>query len=138
MISAMYDYNTVCKALCMYSIEHSFRTVSKNMNISKSIVHLWNKDMKDGIIRNHTRKSRQTKITPEISQLICTIIKKNPFLTLGDLRRIVFRKYQTKLSEPTISKILRRFKIHRKRVRRVVVKNSNYLKQLKEKRKKIS
>ena len=58
----MYDYNTVCKALCMYSIEHSFRTVSKNMNISKSIVHLWNKDMKDGIIRNHTRKSRQTKI----------------------------------------------------------------------------
>jgi transposase len=91
--------------------------------------------MKDGIIRNHTRKSRQTKITPEISQLICTIIKKNPFFTLGDLRRIVFRKYQTKLSEPTISKILRRFKIHRKRVRRVVVKNSNYLRQLKEKRK---
>ena len=46
----------------------------------------------------------------------------------------MFRKYKIKLSEPSISKILRRFKIRRKRVRRVVVKNSNYLRQLKERR----
>ena len=103
----MYDFNTVCQAMIMYG-KNSYRTVSREMGISKSIVHHWKKDLEMGILRNRTKKPKsKRKVTSIIVNFLCERIKKYPFLTLGDLRRMIFKQHSIQLAESTISKILK-------------------------------
>ena len=107
------------------------------LNISKSIVHKWSTQLKDNILRGHSRitKIRKSKknSTP-IQMFLCSSIQNNPFLTLMDLRKAVFIQFGFNISITTVSKILKLNKIHRKRVRRVVVKSQAYLDTLQLKR----
>ena len=62
----MYEFSTVCNALCMYGIKRSFRKVSAKFKISKSILHKWHCQAQKNMLRQHykikkieIRKSRR-------------------------------------------------------------------------------
>ena len=83
----MYNFNTVCNALCLYTSKNSYRAVSKITGVSKSIIHIWNNTLKENILRSASKNNnlRKRKLKPTIIKFICKTIRKAPFLILQDV-----------------------------------------------------
>ena len=72
---------------------------------------------KDGNLKRKIRNNKNLKITPDIVDFIKKYVKLYPTITLWELSKLVYKKYNIKLSDMSIYNILQSNKITRKKLR---------------------
>jgi transposase len=85
-------------AIKLYLKLHSIRKVSKLIDCSKSSIQRWiEKYFKNENFNKHY-KDRDSKITDEILDFIKLNIKNNPTITLSKIKKLIYKKFNIKIS----------------------------------------
>jgi transposase len=147
----MYNIEFVLEALSLYNQNKSFKKTSKllkvkyNSKISRQTIMNWNKWMINDIDKickkrmtidycNNIILSKQKKFNIEIINDIHKLISINPFITRNNVIDVIFKKFNIKLSQSSISSIFKKLNLTRKKPRNYIVKSIDFLDKLIAKR----
>jgi len=143
----MYNIDIVMEALSLYGENKSFRKTSKilqtkyKLKITRQSIMNWNKWMKTDINKickkrmtidycNNIILSKQRNFNIEILNDIRKLIINDPFITRNDIINTIFKKYNIKLTQNSISSIFKKLNLTRKKPRHYIVKSIDFLDKL--------
>jgi len=143
----MYNIEIVMEALSLYSENKSFRKTSKilqtkyKIKITRQSIMNWNKWMKTDINKickkrmtvnycNDIILSKQRNFKIEILNDIHKLIINDPFINRNNIIETIFKKYNIKLSQNSISSIFKKLNLTRKKPRHYIVKSIDFLDKL--------
>ena len=132
----MYNIDIVMEALSLYSENKSFRKTSKilqtkyKLKITRQSIMNWNKWMKTDI--NKICKKRMT--IDYCNNIILSKQRNFNIEILNDIRKLIintiFKKYNIKLTQNSISSIFKKLNLTRKKPRHYIVKSIDFLDKL--------
>lgn len=127
-----YCINTRVKAVLFYNKIKSLRKTAKKFLCSKSTISNWINFVENRGLMPRRRKKTQFTVEKDI---IMQYVSHKHFVTLGDIKNEIHSKMGKSPSITTIHKLLKKMGITRKRTKKIVYKNEEYMTDLSEKRK---
>ncbi len=90
----MYSYDLRKLSLHIYSLVKSLRKTSMIVNVSHTSINRWYKDINR---KKYTVKTEKTK-TYKVKEIIKTTIERNPFISLREMKNIIFKTLNFSIS----------------------------------------
>jgi len=143
----MYTIDIVMEALSLYNNNKSFRMTSKllqtkyNYKITRQSIMNWYKWMNNDLDKickkrmtmtycNNIILSKQKSFNLDILNDILKIINIDPFITRNDIKNLINKKYNIKLSDNSLSSMFKKLNLTRKKPRQYIVKSIDFLDKL--------
>ena len=136
----MYDVFTVLKTIDLYNQYKSYNKVAKINNLYRQTVTNWIKKYKFNLsklnkrilsFKNHTSvKHNFNIINNNVLSFIDKIIYNNPFITKNDIKKIIKDEFNFKLSNKKINKIFKHLNLTKKKPKKYIVKNLDYINEI--------
>jgi hypothetical protein len=140
----MYSADIVFTAIKMIDDKLSFNKIGKLLNISRQIVSIWNNKYKNHFddfknkffnkIKNNNNNNNNKSYPINIINYIIRLIKINPHLNRKEIINNVKTNLNVKLNISDIRNIYKTAKIVKKKIRKLVAKNEDFLDELHIKR----
>ena len=140
----MYTSETIIKSLNYRNNNKTYRDIASIMDISKSTIHKWcyifNKDHTKFCDRIARRKKRIIKQNNDINRnniinIVLQLLKKNSRYTRKEIISILDSKHNIKISYSKLIKLFKIANITRKKIKKIVCKDKNFIENLSNKRK---
>lgn len=111
----MYSSDLIILASYLYNIHKNYRIVSSIIRVSKSTIQRWISNL-NYYLKPKEKQIRKNKINSNIFNYIPQIIKENHQIQLKDIKELIFKKFNFKVSLTSISNYIKQLGYTRKLV----------------------
>lgn len=136
----MYDIITVLKTIDLYNQYKSYNKVAKITNLYRQTVTNWIKSYKFNLLKLNKRiiaynylnnlKHNFNIVNNNVLNFIKKFIYDNPFITKNEIKKIIKDEFNLKLSNKKIDKIFKQLNLSKKKPKKYIIKNIDYVQQI--------